>query len=127
MYQCDFSGALDNKVVVVEKGQKVNIDEYLAVLKKEEEQIEKLAKEDLVLKKFCKAFGQKRYKLRQTFREVDASGDGKVSMDEFISACDHVCNLSDDEKYLLSKKFFPQPGITLDYETFMDTVFHKRH
>ena len=53
--------------------------------------------------------------------------DGKIDMDEFFDACGAIHPLSEDEKYQLSVKFFPDPNEALDYEAFMDIIFRTEH
>merc|ERR1711865_665187 len=77
------------------------------------------AKVDTTLLAFVEAFKGQKYQLRKTFRKFDKSGDGKISMDEFIDACETVFPLDDDMKYQLGLKFFPDPNDSIDYDDFM--------
>lgn len=96
--------------------------QYLNNVQKQEMQQNKLSYNENLLQRFVSLCSSRKVQLRQIFRQLDDSKDGKISKDEFQQALESFREFSKDDQQIILNHFYSNHQGSLEYDQFMHTI-----
>lgn len=96
---------------------------YLDTVQEQENQFQKQTHVDNLVARFCNLCASKKTEMRQTFRQLDDSKDGRISRDEFYHALRLFPEFSITDQDIILEFFFKHSTKhQLTYEEFTDII-----